>query len=126
MAGLTGQAEGPTVVITTKSEPRLIDQAGPAAFRLGLSFAVGYFLAWGIRLFFKVTLLFFGALGLALILLTHYKLLGLDWDLVQTKAESSSRYLQGEAEHFKNFVMGYLPSAASGLAGTVFGFRHRG
>ncbi|MCP2732683.1 hypothetical protein, partial [Limnofasciculus baicalensis] len=70
MAGLTGQAEGPTTKTVVEPEPRLVDNAGPAAFRLGLSFAIGYFLAWGIRAFAKMTLLVFGMLGVALILLT--------------------------------------------------------
>lgn len=121
--GLTASSDGQTVKI--ESDPRLIDQSGPAAFRLGLSFAIGYFLAWGARVFLKVTLLFFGALGVVLILLTHYHVFGLDWSLLQDKLESSMAFLQGEAEKFKDFVMGYLPSTASGVAGLVFGWRKR-
>lgn len=125
-AGLTGPTEGkdpaqggPPV------EERVVDQAAPATFRLGLSFAAGYFLAWGIRAFLKITLLTFGAVAVGVALMSHYHVLGLDWSIVQGKLESGFAFVQGEAVHFKNFVMGYLPTAGSAVAGTVFGFRHR-
>lgn len=125
-AGLTGPTEGQAAPKggAAPSE-RVVDQAAPATVRLGLSFAIGYFLAWGIKVFAKVTLLIFGALGVGLVALTHYHVFGLDWSIVQDKLESSLAFLQGEAKQFKNFVMGYLPSAGSAVAGTVFGFRHR-
>ena len=126
MAGLTGQAEGSTTKTIVEEEKRLVDHAGPAAFRLGLSFAIGYFLAWGIRTFAKMTLLVFGMVGVALILLTHFHVMGLNWALLQDKLEASLAFLQGQADKFKDFVMGYLPSTASGVAGTVFGFRRKG
>lgn len=125
VAGFTGQAEGSTTTTVVEAEPRVIDNAGPATFRLGLSFAIGYFLAWGVRAFAKVTLLAFGALGVCLILLTHFQVMGLDWALLQNKLETSLAFLQGQADKFKDFVMGYLPSTASGVAGTVFGFRRK-
>lgn len=128
VAGLTGSTTQTTTETTTEvehAEPRLIDQGGPAAFRVGLSFAVGYFLAWGIRIFAKMALLFFGAIGVGLILLTHFQVMGLNWGLLQDKMEHSLAFLQGQAEHFKAFVMGYLPSAGSAVAGTVFGFRKK-
>ncbi len=45
--------------------------------------------------------------------------------MLQGKLEGGLAFLQGEAEQFKNFIMGYLPSAGSAVAGTVFGFRSR-
>jgi uncharacterized membrane protein (Fun14 family) len=121
VAGFT--ASGDDHSVTIKADERFIDRSGPAAFRLGLSFAVGYFLAWGVRAFLKITLLFFGALGVGLALLTHYHIFGLDWGIIQSNAESSFAFLQGQAVHAKDLVMGYLPSTVSGVAGTIFGFR---
>lgn len=123
--GATGLTDGQPPANTAPGEERVVDQAAPATFRLGLSFAAGYFVAWGVKAFLKVTLLTFGAIAVGVALMAHYHVLGLDWATLQGKLEGGLAFLQGEAEQFKNFIMGYLPSAGSAVAGTVFGFRSR-
>lgn len=107
------------------ARPRLIDESAPATFRFGLSFVVGFFIAWLFRRFIKLTILIAGGIATFLIVLKKTGVLDLDFDAVQSQVDHGVQVAQENASRFKDFILGYLPSGASALTGMFFGARRR-
>lgn len=106
-----------------EAEPRTVDKAAPATFRLGLSFLGGYFLGWAVRTFIKATLLIGGAISLLIFALQKFNVIDIDWDALGRHLSDSFAWARGEAEHLRTLAMGLLPSAGAGAAGAFVGFR---
>ncbi len=93
----------------------------PATFRLGAGYAGGFFLGWLFRKFVKTALLVAGALvGLAA-LARGLGWFDLDWAAVETYVRHSFAWISGHAGSFKDFLMGYIPSAGAAALGFFFG-----
>ncbi|HOW98535.1 MAG TPA: FUN14 domain-containing protein [Kiritimatiellia bacterium] len=93
----------------------------PATFRLGAGYAGGFFLGWLFRKFIKTALLATGALvGLAA-LARGLGWFDLDWTTAGTYVRESFAWLGGHAGSFKDFIMGYVPSAGAAALGFFFG-----
>lgn len=114
-----GQGTAPT----TEPEARLIDKASPAVARFGGCFVVAFCVGYAFKKFIKVTAILTGVLLIALFALQKSGVINLDWAWVQSGLESGVAWLKGEAGAMKDFILGYLPSSASALAGLVVGLR---
>ena len=95
----------------------------PAVFRLGFSFFVGFCIAYALRAFFKVSLAAIGVILLALFGLQYAGVVQVDWSAMGRHYDGVVGWLAGQFSGFKNFVTGYLPSAASAGVGLFAGFR---
>ena len=115
-----GASQAPT---TQAPEQRLIDKASPAVARFGGCFVAGFCVAYAFKKFIKVTAILVGVLLIALFALQKSGVIDMDWAWFQSGIERSVAWLQGEAGAMKDFIMGYLPSSASALAGMVVGLR---
>ena len=102
---------------------RTLDQASAALFRLGSSFVAGFVLAWLARKFIKVAVLAVSVLGVGAYAIQRMGIGGIDSDSIHQAADRSLAWFRGEAGSFKDFVMGYVPSSASAIAGMAFGAR---
>jgi len=110
---------------TQSGAGRGLQPSAPATFRFGASYVGGFFLGWTFRRFLKVTLLLSGA---AIVLIAFGKKLGwfeLDWVAMEGHVRHSLAWLQGEAGAFKQFLIGYLPSAGAAGVGAFLGFRRK-
>lgn len=103
----------------------MIDESSPALFRFGLSFVVGFFLAFIFRKVITITLLNAGAIATAAIVLHKTNIINLDWDAVESQAKHGVDYARNASSNLKEVVLGYAPSSASAVAGLFFGARHR-
>jgi uncharacterized membrane protein (Fun14 family) len=86
---------------------------------------VGFFLAWALRKFIKMTLLIAGGIATLLIVLKKTGVIDLNFDAVQSQVDQGVHLAQENAGRFKDFILGYLPSGGSALTGMFFGSRRR-
>jgi len=101
-----------------------VDRAAPAATRLGASFVFAYAIGWFLRRMLKLAaVLAVLALGVVY-LLKRFDLLS-DHATVERAARDAGDWAQREGATFKDFVLGYVPSAAAGAAGLFIGFIRR-
>ncbi|MCC6426555.1 MAG: hypothetical protein IT435_07015 [Phycisphaerales bacterium] len=106
-----------------KPATRVVDEAAPAIFRLGSSFVAGFFLGWLSRKFLKLAILVAGAVALGAYGLHKAGVVSIDPDAVKSTADQGLGAVRSGLESFKDFVFGYVPSAASGIAGMFMGIR---
>ncbi|MCC6321671.1 MAG: hypothetical protein IT438_09595 [Phycisphaerales bacterium] len=104
---------------------RLIDESSPVLFRFGLSFVVGFFLAWVLRKVITTTLLIAGAIATLVLILKKTGVINLDWDAVQRQVGEGVELAKQEAGRVRDVVLGYLPSGFSAMAGLFFGAKRR-
>ena len=102
-----------------------LDDWSPVIFRLGFSFFVGFCIAYAVRTFLKISIIGIGILLLALFGLQYADVINVDWEKMGGHFDTFTGWLGAQTASFKDFVTGYLPSAASGTAGLVFGFKKR-
>lgn len=117
VAGLTSNSASTTAA----AAPRLIDEAAPATFRFGLSFVVGFFLAWIFRRVLKVIILAAGAITVLFLILRHFGVVNLNFDALEGEVTHGVDVAREKATEFKSVILGYLPSGASATAGLVVG-----
>jgi uncharacterized membrane protein (Fun14 family) len=111
--------------ISREDAARWIDQASPAIFRFGSSFVVGFFLGWALRKFVKWTMLIAGAALVGYYFLHRAGIATIGSDDMHATVDRSLAWLRGEADSFKEFILGYVPSGASAAAGIFFGVRSK-
>jgi len=107
----------------TTGDPRWIDDASPAVFRLGFSFFVGFALAFAFRRFIRVSLVGIGVLFFLMFGLSYLGLIEVRWDAASGAFDRIGSWLGAQFGSFREFVTGHLPSAASASAGMVVGYR---
>ena len=98
---------------------------GPAVFRLGFSFFVGFAVAYAARWAFKIALLVAGLLFLALLGLQYGGIVNVQWGLMEKHYDGASRWLSENSGAMTTFVTGALPSAAAGGLGLFAGLRRK-
>ncbi len=108
---------------TQAPEDRLIDKASPAVARFGGCFIAGFCVAYAFKKFIKVTALLVGVFLIAMFALQKTGVIHMEWAWFESGIDRSVAWLKGEAGAMKDFIMGYLPSSASALAGMVVGMR---
>lgn len=122
--GFAGDAPPPAA-------PRLIDDGAPATLRLGLSFIVGFLLAWTLKKFVKMIVLISLLVAAAIFGLHKLGVLtvgGPDADTirdsVQGAVDEGVEMARQSAGKVREFVTGYIPSAAAGAFGMFRGARN--
>lgn len=121
----SGLAPSASPAPAAQPAPRLIDDSAPALLRFGLSFVVGFFLAWVLRRIITTTLLVAGALATLILILKKTGTINLDWGAIESEVQQGVEMAKRESGRVKDLVLGYLPSSFSALAGLFFGARHR-
>lgn len=123
----TAQGFAPTGAPAPEPAPtprsRLIDEGGPATVRLGLSFLAAYFVGWVTRMFLKASLLIAGAIAVLVVVLDRTEAATIDWAAVRDHVEQGLAWTRGRLDEFRDFVLGYVPSAVAAGAGLFLGFR---
>jgi uncharacterized membrane protein (Fun14 family) len=97
----------------------------PAVTRLGFSFVAGFAIAYALRAFLKFALIGLGVVLLALIGLQSAGAIDVDWAAIAGRWDAVADWLARQVASLGQFVQGYLPSAASAVAGLAIGFRRR-
>lgn len=108
------------------SDSRVVAQASPALFRFGFSFLVGYGLAVVFRGFIKMVAILSALGALAAYALQHFGVTSYDTQPIWDHVSASLSWLKGEADGFRTFLLGYLPSVTAAFVGGVWGFRKSG
>ena len=109
--------------VETKPEPRLVDRAGPVMSKFGLSFLAGFGLGFASRKFLRWTLLLAAIAGAGLYAAHRMGWINLSSSDIERHVSEGVQMAQGQAGKVKDFVSGYLPSAAAGAVGAFIGFR---
>lgn len=118
--GLAGAAS-PTPV---PREPTLAERVAPATARFGMSFVLGYAVGWLVRRAIKAAaILALIAVG-TLYLLKKFGVL-VDPATVEQSVEAAGEWVRSESAQFKDFALGYAPSATAGLLGVFIGVLRR-
>ncbi len=97
----------------------------PALLRGGLSFLVGFSLAYAVRTFMKIAIFFLGVWAASLFLLASLGWIEVHWDLIDTAFASWSSTISAQFESARTFITGSLPSAGMAGLGLVTGFRRK-
>jgi uncharacterized membrane protein (Fun14 family) len=97
----------------------------PAVFRLGFSFFAAFCLAYAMRAFFRLAILFLGMTFLMLFGLQHAGLIEVKWGVMAAEYDGFAEWFKGQTQTFFGFVTGYLPSAGAAALGLLAGFRRR-
>ncbi len=97
----------------------------PMLFRLGFSFFVGFSLAYGLRTFFRFTIVGVGMVLFVLFGLQYAGLVEIHWSAFEGRYDSIVNWLQQQTAGFRTFITGQLPSAGSAMAGLFIGFTRR-
>ncbi len=97
--------------------------AGPVVAKLGGSFMIAYAAGYALRAFLKLALLVGGVIAIGIFALQRAGVASIDWAGVQQHVSDSFAWLRGEAEGFRAFIAGALPSAAAAAFGLFRGFR---
>jgi uncharacterized membrane protein (Fun14 family) len=97
----------------------------PATLRLGVSYVVGFFLGWSLRRFVTLTLVVSGAIFALILVAQKLGWMDVDWAGIEGHVRSGVSSVKSEATTVKNFVTGFLPSAAGAGLGVFFGFRRK-
>jgi len=104
--------------------PSPSDVRSSALFRLGLSYAGGFLIGWLFRKSLKLALLAAGAVTLVVAGGKYFGVFDLDWTAIEAHTAQSLAWLKGELGAFKDFLAGYLPSAAIAFVGLFTGALH--
>lgn len=110
--------------MTESNPPAPPDVRSSALFRLGFSYAGGFLIGWLFRKSLKLALLAAGAVTLVVTAGKYFGAFDLDWTAIQAHTAHSLAWLKGELGAFKDFLTGYLPSAAIAFVGLFMGARH--
>ncbi|MDZ4828756.1 MAG: FUN14 domain-containing protein [Phycisphaerae bacterium] len=95
----------------------------PMPFRMGLSFMGGFFLAWALKKFIKMTLLIGGAIAVLIAALKGTGVINLDWGAVESQVSSGMAAAGEHVDATKDVLLKYLPSGASAFVGMFAGLR---
>ena len=122
-----GFAPGETPVPSddVETDTRPVDDWAPMVFKLGFSFFVGFAIAFALRTFLRISLISAGFFLLLLFGLQYLGVLEVRWDRIGDWFENVGPWLGAQTSSFRAFILGSLPSTASGAAGLVIGFRQR-
>jgi uncharacterized membrane protein (Fun14 family) len=97
----------------------------PALLRGGLSFLVGFSLAYAARTFIKIALFFLGVWAASLFLLSSLGWIDVHWDIIDGAFEGWSTKLGEQFESARTFITGSLPSTGMAGLGLVTGYRRK-
>jgi len=123
--GMTGfmPGEDPEFEGEVVEEEGPMGAISPAIFRLGLSFVIGFAVAYALRTFVKISLVAIAVSALGLFGLQYAGLIDVNWEAMGGHYDSVKDYVASQTSSFKDFMTGHLPSAGSAAAGLVVGFR---
>ena len=105
------------------ADSRVVAQASPALFRFGFSFLVGYGFAVVLRGAIKFVAIAAALATLTLFGLQQANITHVDMQPLWDHVSASLSWIRGEADGFRTFLLGYLPSATAAIVGGVWGFR---
>ena len=97
----------------------------PALLRGGLSFLVGFAVAYAARAFLKIAIFFLGVWAASLFLLSSLGWIEVHWSLIDVAFEGWSSHVGAQFESVKTFITGSLPSAGMAGLGLVTGIRRK-
>jgi len=89
----------------------------------GFGFFVGFCIGYALRTFFKVSAVAVGLMLLVLFGLSYAGVIDVDWATMEGHFDTLVTKIKGEAQEFKSFITGSLPSAALASFGLVTGFK---
>lgn len=120
-----GLLPGVTPEDTGETDPSAMRQWSPVFFRLGFSFFAGFCIAFALRSVIKIAIVVIGLILLAIVGLQATSMLQVDWSGLGGIFDGIAAWVGSQTGSFQEFLTGYLPSSASGLAGLAVGFRGR-
>lgn len=105
-------------------EPGASDIMSPLLMQGGLSFFVGFCMAYALRTFFKISALFLGGALLLVFALQYFGVIErFDWASMDGHFQSLMASVSRQMAGFKEFVAGHLPSSAAATAGVFTGWK---
>lgn len=99
---------------------------GPAVFRFGFAFFVGFAIAHALRAAFKLVILVSGVVLLLLVGLQMAGMITIHWDAMEGVYTSASQWLSTQTQSLSTFVRGAIPVSGTTLAGLGLGLTKRG
>jgi uncharacterized membrane protein (Fun14 family) len=96
-----------------------------ALVRGGAGFLVGFVVGFALRMLFRVTLVIFGLMLLAMIGASYAGWIHVNWEVVQEQISQWGAAIENEATGVKTFLLGSLPAAGLAGVGLFAGFKKR-
>lgn len=94
-----------------------------AIFRYGFSFFLGFACGYAVRSFLRLALFFVGVVALSLFALDYAGFVTVEWDAMDQAFSGLLTRIQEQAQGFRSFITGSLPSAGLAGFGLLAGFR---
>ncbi|MDB5319058.1 MAG: rane protein of unknown function [Phycisphaerales bacterium] len=115
-----------TVTTTTREEPpTLIGRLSPNATRIGGSVVAGFVFGWIFRAFLKTVTFFALLAGAALMALSYFGVINVDFSSAREHYASALHWLTDQSARLKDVLLAHLPSSGGGALGAFLGFRRR-
>lgn len=99
------------------------EPAAKGVFRLGFSFLAGFCIGSFLRAALRVAAIAFGFWLVATMALSHYGVLVVDWQAIESLWQRFAGNVEAEWSSFRRFLTGSLPSAGLALAGLAIGLK---
>ncbi len=97
----------------------------PRFLSFGASVLAGFLIGWAMRLFVKTTLVIGLSLAAVFGLLSHLRIINVDFTTVQQQTSGDLSWVSNQASRRKDVAIAHLPVHAGGLPGMSMGFRRR-
>ncbi|MBX3385011.1 MAG: FUN14 domain-containing protein [Phycisphaeraceae bacterium] len=112
----TGRVDG------TRADDR---RGAPLAFRMGLSFFVGFAVAFALRSVLTMAIVVVGFAFLLLFGLQYAGVIDVSWESISGGFDSAQAWMWGQVESVRAFAKGVLPSATAATVGLIAGWRRK-
>lgn len=97
----------------------------PFFLKGGFSFFVAFCVGYALRSFFKISILALGAIFMVLFALSYIDFITVEWSALEGVYDKAFARIKEEAQGFKTFITGSLPSAGLAGLGLFAGFKRR-
>lgn len=119
-------ADTTTTNTTIREEPpTLIGRLSPNATRIGGSVVAGFVFGWFFRAFLKTVTFFALLAGAALMALSYFGVINVDFSSAREHYGSAVHWLSDQGARLKDVLLAHLPSSSGGALGAFLGFRRR-
>jgi uncharacterized membrane protein (Fun14 family) len=110
-------------VQTDAPEPSRTEFYSGWVFRIGLSIFIGIVIGTVFRMFIKTMAVLTAVVVTAIVVLSYFKVINIDFTTMKDNYESFAGWAQGQVGRLKDVVMASLPSTTSAAVGFFLGFK---
>jgi len=110
-------------VRSEEPEATWLRRSAPWLTRIAVGVFIGLCLGLMLRTFLKTTAVIIAVAVVALVALSYFNIINLDFSTMKTNYDNASQWVSDQASRFKDLIVAQVPSLISAAAGFFIGFR---